>query len=88
MRGGAVQPDFALSERNAVAVALVCHRLDGIPLAPELAAARIEALSAEQIAARLDQRFRGYGLPGMWSSLLAITQQLARGGSRPSRCGG
>jgi DNA-binding CsgD family transcriptional regulator/tetratricopeptide (TPR) repeat protein len=53
-----VQPEFALVERNAAAVAQVCQRLDGIPLALELAAARIEALTVEQVAARLDQRFR------------------------------
>src|SRR5206468_2199844 len=57
-RAAAVQPQFALIERNAAAVAQVCQRLDGIPLALELAAARIEALTAEQLAARLDQRFR------------------------------
>jgi predicted ATPase/DNA-binding CsgD family transcriptional regulator len=57
-RAAAVQPQFALSERNAAMVAQVCQRLDGIPLALELAAARIEALSVEQLAARLDQRFR------------------------------
>lgn len=57
-RSAAVQPDFVLSERNANAVALVCHRLDGIPLALELAAARIEALTVDQLSARLDQRFR------------------------------
>ena len=44
--------------RNAPAVAEVCRRLDGIPLAIELAAARVRALSVEQIAARLDDRFR------------------------------
>jgi tetratricopeptide (TPR) repeat protein len=43
---------------NAPAVVQICRRLDGIPLALELAAARIEALTAEQIAQRLDQRFR------------------------------
>lgn len=49
-------PAFALSDQNAAAVAEVCRRLDGMPLAIELAAARIRVLSAEQIAARLDQR--------------------------------
>ena len=57
-RAAAVQPEFALIARNAAAVAQVCQRLDGIPLALELAAARIEALTVEQLAARLDQRFR------------------------------
>jgi len=56
-RATAVQPRFLLTERNAPAVAQVCQRLDGIPLALELAAARIEALSVDQLAARLDQRF-------------------------------
>src|SRR5207244_3355227 len=49
--------DFALTDQNATALAQVCHHLDGIPLALELAAARVEALTVEQIAARLDQRF-------------------------------
>src|SRR5207247_290671 len=40
------------------AVVQICRRLDGIPLALELGAARMEALTAEQLAARLDQRFR------------------------------
>jgi predicted ATPase/class 3 adenylate cyclase len=57
-RARAVQPSFALTERNAVAVAQICRRLDGIPLAIELAAARVRALPPEQIAARLDDRFR------------------------------
>ena len=57
-RATAVQPDFALTPRNAVAVADICRRLDGIPLAIELAAARMRALSAEKIADRLDQCFR------------------------------
>jgi non-specific serine/threonine protein kinase len=57
-RALAVQPSFAITERNAAAVAQVCARLDGIPLALELAAARVAALTAEQLAARLDQRFR------------------------------
>lgn len=56
-RATAVKPGFALTERNAPSVAHICQRLDGIPLALELAAARIEALSPEQLALRLDQRF-------------------------------
>jgi tetratricopeptide (TPR) repeat protein len=47
-----------LSEANVQAVAQICRRLDGIPLALELAAARIRVLSVEQIAERLDDRFR------------------------------
>jgi predicted ATPase/class 3 adenylate cyclase/Tfp pilus assembly protein PilF len=50
--------DFALTERNAAALAQICHRLDGIPLAIELAAARVKVMSVEQIATRLDDRFR------------------------------
>jgi len=52
------QQGFALTNGNAPAVLQVCHRLDGIPLAIELAAARVKVLAAEQIAARLDDRFR------------------------------
>jgi predicted ATPase/DNA-binding SARP family transcriptional activator len=52
------QPSFALEEANAAAVAQICQRLDGIPLAIELAASRVKALPVEQIAARLDDRFR------------------------------
>jgi predicted ATPase/DNA-binding winged helix-turn-helix (wHTH) protein/TolB-like protein len=56
-RAQAVRPGFALTDRNAGAVAQVCLRLDGIPLAIELAAARLTALSVEDIARRLDDRF-------------------------------
>src|SRR6266851_5561555 len=57
-RAMAAQPRFGLTMRNAPAVVQICRRLDGIPLALELAAARVEALTAEQLAVRLDQRFR------------------------------
>jgi predicted ATPase len=52
------QPAFALTHDNAAAVARICHQLDGIPLAIELAAARVKLMAVEQIAARLDDRFR------------------------------
>jgi predicted ATPase len=48
---------FTLTERNVAGVAQLCRRLDGIPLAIELAAARIRSLSPEDLVARLDQRF-------------------------------
>jgi len=54
-----VQPHFAVTNDNAPAVAQICHRLDGIPLAIELAAARLKMLSPEQIAVRLDDAARG-----------------------------
>ena len=57
-RAAAALPGFSVTEQNSAAVAEVCHRLDGIPLALELAAARTRALSVEQIAGRLDDRFR------------------------------
>src|SRR5207302_11458071 len=52
------QPSFTITNANAPALVAVCHRLDGMPLAIELAAARVRALSVEEIAARLDDRFR------------------------------
>lgn len=57
-RATAANPKFALSDKNAPLVAQICRRLDGIPLALELAAARITVFSVEQIASRLDDRFR------------------------------
>ena len=51
-------PRFALTSDNAEVVAEICRRLDGIPLAIELAAARVKVLSVEEIGARLDDRFR------------------------------
>jgi non-specific serine/threonine protein kinase len=57
-RARQVVPHFSCSPANASAIAEICHRLDGIPLAIELAAARVRVLSPAQIAARLDNRFQ------------------------------
>ena len=57
-RAAAASPAFVLDEENADDVARICLRLDGLPLALELAAARLGALSTAAIAARLDDRFR------------------------------
>ncbi len=57
-RAARSHPGFSVTPTNAVAVVQVCHRLDGIPLAIELAASRVKVLSVEQIAARMDDRFR------------------------------
>ena len=54
----AAKRDFALTDRNLSAVGVLCRRLDGIPLAIELAAARARSLSPEDLVARLDQRFK------------------------------
>jgi predicted ATPase/class 3 adenylate cyclase len=57
-RCSAFQPEFALTEDNAADVVRICRRLDGVPLALELAAARVRVLSVAQVAERLDDRFR------------------------------
>lgn len=57
-RATAVDASFSLTDQNAVWVAQLCKRLDGMPLAIELAAARVRVLSPEQIASRLDDRFQ------------------------------
>jgi non-specific serine/threonine protein kinase len=56
-RAATALPGFTVTNDNAQGVAQVCHRLDGIPLAIELAAARVKLLRVEQIAERLDDRF-------------------------------
>jgi non-specific serine/threonine protein kinase len=63
-RARLVQPDFALEPANADAVASVCRRLEGIPLAIELAAALMEAMSVQDVLTRLDDRFRLFGGDG------------------------
>lgn len=57
-RAAAVNPAFQMTPQNAYAVGQVCRQLDGIPLALELAAARVKMLTVEEIAVRLDDRFR------------------------------
>jgi predicted ATPase len=57
-RARAVLPGFEVTQANAPAVARICRALDGMPLAIELAAARLRTMAPEQVAARLDDRFQ------------------------------
>jgi predicted ATPase/DNA-binding SARP family transcriptional activator len=57
-RAAAARPGFEVTAETAQAVVRICRALDGLPLAIELAAARLRALSPEQLAGRLDERFR------------------------------
>ena len=75
-RAQGVLPGFNLNADNALAVAEICRRLDGIPLAIELASGRVNVLAVEQIAARLDDRFAllttaQHGVPSHHSTLRA-----------------
>jgi predicted ATPase/class 3 adenylate cyclase len=57
-RAAAVRPGFAVTDENAAAVAELCRRLDGIPLALELAASRVTAMTPSEILQRMGERFR------------------------------
>ena len=74
-RARRARPSFAISEANAAAITEICHRLDGIPLAIELAAARCRQMSVQRVAAELDDRFRL--LTGGARTLMARQQTLA-----------
>ena len=74
-RARALEPRFALTPANAAAVAELCYRLDGLPLAIELAAARVRHLSPQQILARLEP---GYGLLSSRSSVTPPRQRSLR----------
>jgi predicted ATPase/DNA-binding CsgD family transcriptional regulator len=74
-RAAAARPGFAVDAGNAAAVAAICRALDGMPLAIELAAARVRVLSPEQIRARMDDRF---GLLNAGDRSAAPRQQTLR----------
>jgi predicted ATPase/class 3 adenylate cyclase len=57
-RASAADSDFAFNDRDAASVAAICRRLDGIPLAIEMAAARVPHLGVDALARKLDERFR------------------------------
>ena len=75
-RARAALPGFALTTDNCRAVAQVCTRLDGVPLALELAAARLNVLGPDEVAARMDDRF---GLLVSGSRTAPPRQQTLRG---------
>ncbi|GAA0325166.1 LuxR family transcriptional regulator [Actinoallomurus spadix] len=74
-RAEAVLPGFTLTDRNREAVERICRRLDGLPLAIELAVVRLRALSVEQLLDRLDDRLR---LLSMESSAVTSRHQTLR----------
>jgi len=74
-RATALLPEFELTENNAPFIAQICQRLDGIPLAIELAASRVKMFKVEQIAARLDDAF---GLLTIGNRIALPRQQTLR----------
>lgn len=57
-RAALVQPAFNLNDRNGAVIARICRRLDGLPLAIELAAAQVRLMPPDELEARLKDRFR------------------------------
>ena len=85
LRAAAVDDAFAPTDRDRVAIASICARLDGIPLAIELAAARIRSLAPEELLERLDDRFRLLrGAVAVASS--ATRRSVPRSSGRTSCC--
>ena len=56
-RAKSIKPDFTVTDENAPAIAEICYRLDGLPLAIELAAARIKMMTPRELLSRLERRF-------------------------------
>ena len=83
-RATAAKADFSLTEQNAESVVQVCRRLDGVPLAIELAAARVPAMSPSLLASRLDQRFRV--LTGGDAARSSATRRCAPRSTGPTTC--
>ena len=89
-RAQAVLSSFTLNDRNADAVKEICRRVDGLPLAIELAAARVRVLTPEQIATKLEQSFnvlasRGRGMPTRHQTLRATVDWSYQLASRDER---
>lgn len=78
-RARAVRTDVGLDPEGTASVAEICRRLDGLPLALELAAARARVMSVGQLASRLDDLFRSLGGPGGWSASAPARQQTLQG---------
>ncbi len=83
-RARRVKADFALTESNAQAVVEICQRLDGVPLAIELAAARVIALSPADLLQRLDRRFEL--LAGGRRGAVGATQRYGQPSTGPTSC--
>ncbi|MET8427617.1 LuxR C-terminal-related transcriptional regulator [Nocardia sp. NPDC004860] len=77
-RAATVYPAFLLTDQNVGAVARLCARVDGLPLAIEMAAAHMRTMSAEQLLERLDPRFRLLGAEGGVRAELSLWETVAQ----------